>query len=86
MSSIPKRTLAKLSTPAAPGERHAQIVEIVCALFAVNSRFNAPQKGAGNSAFRQTVRFCIPFRGILASGNGKSFGSQIISTLNRIKI
>jgi hypothetical protein len=32
--TIPKRTLAKLSAPAAPGERHAQIVEIVCSLVA----------------------------------------------------
>jgi len=31
---IPKRTLEKLAAPAAPGERHAQIVEIVCSLVA----------------------------------------------------
>jgi hypothetical protein len=34
MNPIPKRTLEKLSFPALPGERHAQIVEIVCALAA----------------------------------------------------
>lgn len=34
MNPIPKRTLEKLSAPALPGERHGQIVEIVCALVA----------------------------------------------------